>query len=44
MSKHLKISGRPIPRGFIRGRLYQDGILVALVMKEGSQLKTHYLR
>jgi hypothetical protein len=48
-TKHLKptpIRGRDIPmgsRGFIRGRIYQNDFLVALIIKEGSQMKTVYL-
>lgn len=43
----LPIKGREIPmspRGFIRGRLYEGDVLVALIIKDGSQNKVVYLR
>lgn len=43
----LPIKGRDIPmspRGFIRGRLYIDEVLVALIIKDGSQNELVYLR
>ena len=44
--KAIPIRGRDIPmspRGFIRGRLYENHVLVALIIKDGSQMKTVYL-
>jgi hypothetical protein len=44
--KAIPIRGRDIPmgtRGFIRGRLYENHALVALIIKDGSQMKTVYL-
>jgi hypothetical protein len=44
--KAKPIKGRDIPmspRGFIRGRLYENHALVALIIKDGSQMKTVYL-
>jgi hypothetical protein len=44
---NLPIKGKDIPMtpyGFIRGRLYQDDVLVALIIKDGSQMKTVYLK
>jgi hypothetical protein len=41
--KATPIKGRDIPltpRGFIRGRLYENDILVALLIKDGSQINT----
>lgn len=44
--KATPIKGRDIPltpRGFIRGRLYENDVIVALIIKDGSQMKTVYL-
>ncbi len=44
--KATPIKGRNIPltpRGFIRGRLYENDVIVALIIKDGSQMKTVYL-
>lgn len=44
--KATPIKGRDIPmspRGFIRGRIYQNDFLIALIIKDGSQMKTVYL-
>lgn len=43
----LPIQGRELPimpKGFIRGRLYEEDVLVALIIKDGSQNKVIYLR
>lgn len=44
--KATPIKGRDIPmspRGFIRGRIYQNDSIIALIIKDGSQMKTVYL-
>lgn len=44
---NFPIKGRDIPMtpyGFIRGRVYQDDVLVALLIKDGHSNKLVYLK